>query len=613
MSQLKRTIHTLAFLLMSLHVSSASAQDFEQHKVKLLNQLESHLIKIDPDRRSKNVYGVVNGQVSIVATTTPPDFRNQRSIWKDLIEQQRAEIPAPELPDFRVGRPGVNVEKAEAEKARQEAEALRKKEQQRLEAKLKAGAEQVFRDYQNARADVRKSVVKALEEQRDTILKANTYEACNEAVGSVNSEVEQLDGKLFKTTQLFVADETTYWYQARLDLYQEQYDVPDAVLQKSKRALDELVGKIKETESREDLDALRGKQEGIMGQIEKGRAEAGHVTIRMGGSWEVEVPRWNWSRYMALQTQENLPEGVEPPEFIEEDGVFEFIDDASRLTWTGFMKADAETRLKEAGLETTLIETETSLIYTTWPKSEHRLLQQSMVQLDKLLGKVFRRPNGRGVFLGKLPVFCFSSRDEFLKFSTQAMDHKPWEMIGVQGYAAFNPWGVVRLVVYRPEKERIHPTERTEIPTIVDWATVTAHEMTHAWMARIQSNRRVPLWLEEGLAEFMAYRMTIRVGNRHGVNKWELDREYAQKRYFDDLRNTKEPLRSLFNASDSLEAEDYPIAMTLVGVLHDKDERRLYSFIKACKDGKPVWEAMQAHFRLSKDEFVDLWRAKISQ
>ncbi len=113
-----------------------------------------------------------------------------------------------------------------------------------------------------------------------------------------------------------------------------------------------------------------------------------------------------------------------------------------------------------------------------------------------------------------------------------------------------------------------------------------AHETTHAVVARIYPRRRLPLWLNEGFAEFMG---GASVASRKGQTPRGFER---------DLRAADLPLDKL------AETTSYPTTEASIHQLYQSSEKfvrflmtelpkdRIVTFIEAMLDGKPMRDAV---------------------
>ena len=125
---------------------------------------------------------------------------------------------------------------------------------------------------------------------------------------------------------------------------------------------------------------------------------------------------------------------------------------------------------------------------------------------------------------------------------------------------------------------------------------VLVHETTHAFVGRYLTNRPLPRWLNEGLAEYMSAKL--------------VPQSVAEKRY---TKATKKVLREKKDVAYIIEEVglnelDYGVAQSLVRFLIARDRKDFIRFGKLIKKGTEEQQAMEESFGLSQSQLLTRWR-----
>ena len=125
-----------------------------------------------------------------------------------------------------------------------------------------------------------------------------------------------------------------------------------------------------------------------------------------------------------------------------------------------------------------------------------------------------------------------------------------------------------------------------------------AHEGGHAFFSVYQGKTRLPLWLDEGLAEYMA------VYNEATLRPAKLARAA-------ELAKSTPSLREFFArpANSVLTTEEYGLVFSLVDCLFETSRPKFKKLIDALKDGKPQEAALAAAYDFDFTELEKRWRA----
>ena len=232
-----------------------------------------------------------------------------------------------------------------------------------------------------------------------------------------------------------------------------------------------------------------------------------------------------------------------------------------------------------------LVETEHFLIYSAWARSNDKALKNICERMYRAMCKQFDIPRSVNIWAGKCPIYVFWQAEHFARFCTE-VDRRGNPKAG--GYCAYSGRGYVYIVVNRCRS-------RTR------FYEVLVHEATHGFLARYKTNRHVPTWANEGLAEYMA--ATLVPGAWAG--RKYVDATKAAVRGGQDVAHIFKGVR--------LNAFDYGVAQSLVRYLIKRDRKAFIKFIDVIKEGKTDEQALKSAFALSHQELLDAWAKEASR
>lgn len=218
--------------------------------------------------------------------------------------------------------------------------------------------------------------------------------------------------------------------------------------------------------------------------------------------------------------------------------------------------------------------------FVTWSESLYRnLLQQ------------FRLPTTARVWDGKCVLILFGLRRHFEAYAFR-VDGSPARHAGA--YFAVESHGP-------NEPTLVHmclPIETTDARRLQE---LFAHEGTHAFFELYKTPGRLPLWLHEGLAEYMT---TVNDADLRGP-KYAMGRHVAQ---------SGRSIERLFGVpvGGELSLGEYGVAFTLVDFLLKAGRPKFKVFIDALKDGKPQEQALTDAYGFGLADLRRRWRLYVA-
>jgi hypothetical protein len=223
-------------------------------------------------------------------------------------------------------------------------------------------------------------------------------------------------------------------------------------------------------------------------------------------------------------------------------------------------------------------------IYSWFPPAQDKSIRESMEQLYGMLSRAFDVTKDDTVWVGKCGVFMLPSQEQFTDFVNQ-VDHVAPQMAKAAGYCRYCPnWAYLVMNM---------PTGKGDVE---GYRLTLTHEGTHAFLSRYVSDRQIPTWLNEGIADAMA------------------DSLVPSSRLKARLRDaTREALKGQQDAKKvfggvALGQFDYGIAQSWVQFLLAKNRKGFLKFLTLIKQGKSEADALQECYKWDRDQMYEAWR-----
>jgi hypothetical protein len=227
------------------------------------------------------------------------------------------------------------------------------------------------------------------------------------------------------------------------------------------------------------------------------------------------------------------------------------------------------------------------LVFTDWDPSSYGFIRQNLEAANTCVAKQFDISPSENIFVGKLGVYMFNKHADFLKFAA-AYDHLPPDN-EIAGYYASGGGEMPHLVMSKPNYGAGHQKE-------IEWAYVLTHEFTHAFVARYRSSRRIPTWINEGIAEVIASSQFPRDVKSDAVA----------------VASSHQSLAPLFSDRAGMQpGEMYPVMRTVTEVLISTSRKKFLAMFDELKAGAPGAKALMDNYGLTFDDLERGWRASL--
>ena len=228
-----------------------------------------------------------------------------------------------------------------------------------------------------------------------------------------------------------------------------------------------------------------------------------------------------------------------------------------------------------------LYETQYFLFFSDIPPRQVAPYLRNLDMMNEQLGKAFGFPPGHNVWRGKAVIVAFVDKVSFVEFEQEFM--KNIEIATVQGRCHSFTNGRVIVSCYRGNDPFY-------------FAQLLVHETAHGYVHRYKSNVRIPSWLDEGIADWIA---GVAVPASQAVRRRQ---EKAAARV-----RTTGTLGGQFFESTQIEGWQYGIASSLFETLLAQGRDRFRFFFNGIKEGLDWEQSLERTYRLRPAELTRLY------
>ncbi len=219
-----------------------------------------------------------------------------------------------------------------------------------------------------------------------------------------------------------------------------------------------------------------------------------------------------------------------------------------------------------------LYETQYFLFLTDIPANQVRPYLVQLDEMNESLGKSFGFDEGHNVWRGKAVIVAFMQEAAFHVFERQTLKND--DVAGAQGICHSYPNGRVVVGCFRGDSPSF-------------FGVTLVHETAHGYVHRYRSTARIPSWINEGIADWVAG-LTVRSSN--------VVRE-RQQTAAGRIRLTR-TLGGFFDR-EHIEAWQYGLASSMVGLLASRDNDRFRRFFRDIKNGYSWQESLMRHYEMT--------------
>lgn len=228
------------------------------------------------------------------------------------------------------------------------------------------------------------------------------------------------------------------------------------------------------------------------------------------------------------------------------------------------------------------LETPHFIIYSGFDKGSDKMIGDTCEAMYKMLCRQFDVDEDESVYVGKCGIFLFTTSAQFKNFAMEYASFPEEQTEKLSGFCGYR--GHASFVAMNA-------------PTDKQWyKVVLVHEGTHAFIWRFISDKHIPAWLNEGIAEYTAVSLVpcARLTGRCKA---------ATKEAIKDGREVKD----IFERKE-IDSFNYGIAQSWVRFMIASDRKAFIKFVSECKAGTKEEDAFKAVYKMSKDEFIARWK-----
>jgi hypothetical protein len=239
-----------------------------------------------------------------------------------------------------------------------------------------------------------------------------------------------------------------------------------------------------------------------------------------------------------------------------------------------------------------LVETDHFLIFSAWNWSNDASLIDLCERTYQMLVQQFRVPVGESVWIGKCPIYLFWDPAHYRRFISDIDQSRTLDPATAHANGYHATRGRFSYIVINGVSSFGNTLEQAKI----EFYHVLVHEGTHAFLDRYVSSRPLPLWLEEGLADYVAATL---------VPQSEVNRRYitASRSALRDL----DSVNIVLEKKADLTSTEYALAHSLVRALVSQDRQAMVRFLELIKQGTSEETALADTYHLTRREFVRAW------
>jgi hypothetical protein len=233
-----------------------------------------------------------------------------------------------------------------------------------------------------------------------------------------------------------------------------------------------------------------------------------------------------------------------------------------------------------------VVETEYCLILTDIPDAEARKYLGYLDTLYHQMCRAFGIPVGSNIWCGKCVVVALQNRADFIRFEIDVMKNTNGNPTQSGGICHADRDGRLVISLFKAEF-----TDR--------FATVLVHETSHGIAARFLSDVRLPSWLNEGMAVWIA---------KFVVKEDDSLEKHLQKS-IETLRQ-QQTLAGFFDAKQ-IPGELYGSAAAIVDILLRMDAAKFRQFFTLIKQGVDQEDALKQSYDMSFADLARVYGARI--
>jgi hypothetical protein len=227
-----------------------------------------------------------------------------------------------------------------------------------------------------------------------------------------------------------------------------------------------------------------------------------------------------------------------------------------------------------------LHETQEFLFCSNIPDDQIKPYTNALDKMHDMMCEMYGIKKGEPVWKGKCLVMAFLEKSEFLDFEKTYLKN-PDVPSQVYGLCHSYSDGKVIMSCYRGDD----PNE---------FAKMLVHETSHGFIHRYRTPARLPTWINEGMADWIAGTLVTQ----------DTTVKRRQKEAITRLYQTHDMGDKFLTTNDFIEPWQYGTASSLTDFLIRNNKVAYTKFIQGIKEGLKWQDSLQAAFKITPDQLV---------
>jgi hypothetical protein len=227
-----------------------------------------------------------------------------------------------------------------------------------------------------------------------------------------------------------------------------------------------------------------------------------------------------------------------------------------------------------------LHETQEFLFCSNIPDDQIKPYTTALDKMHDMMCEMYGIKKGEPVWKGKCLVMAFLDKSEFLDFEKTYLKN-PEVPSQVYGLCHSYSDGKVIMSCYRGDD----PNE---------FAKMLVHETSHGFIHRYRTPARLPTWINEGMADWIAGTLVTQ----------DTTVKRRQKDAITRLYQTHDMGDKFLTTNDFIEPWQYGTASSLTDFLIRNNKVAYTKFIQGIKEGQKWQDSLQAAFKITPDQLV---------
>lgn len=262
-------------------------------------------------------------------------------------------------------------------------------------------------------------------------------------------------------------------------------------------------------------------------------------------------------------------------------GPWKELSEAELAVETARVRVKAQAIVRDSGLTLREIDAGEFILFTDLQDKDAAEAGAQLERMYRSLLRTLELPAGARLFQGKAVIFVLTDREQFVRLERQAFDIDPNGAIGMCHLRDADVFVVCHKGV----------DHTAYMSTLI-------HETVHGFMYRYKSPAELPIWANEGLADYIAGFLL--------TNSVEPSRHWSQAKAYVRAGNDPSDILSQAYEDGTWPARDsYAVSHMLVRHMLEKDARAMKRWIDDVKGGADWREALRDSFALTPSQLAD--------